>query len=267
MFGRYGYRRITALLQLEGWPVGHTRVETIWRREGLKVPKRQRPRRRLWPGDGSCIRLRPLHKNPVWAYDFVAACTHDGRPLRFLTIVDEFTRECLAIDVERKLGSEDVMERLADLFIHRGVPDHIRSDNGSEFTAKDIRSWLERLGVKTLFIEPGSPWENGYNESFNGRLRDEHLNGEMFDTRLEAKVLTERWRYQYNHIRPHSSPGYRPPAPVAILPAALDPAKTGPDDGGARLAPLRYAPRGSASLAAPPPTALPHSLIQPFPLT
>jgi len=170
-YGRYGYRRITALLRAEGWWVNHKRVERIWRQEGLKVPAKQPKRRRLWLGDGSCIRLRPTHRNHVWSYDFVMDRTADGRVIRMLTIVDEFTRESLAIDVARKLTSEDVLERLSDLFVRRGVPDHIRSDNGSEFTAKRVREWLKRVGVKTLYIEPGSPWENGYVESFNGKLR------------------------------------------------------------------------------------------------
>ena len=180
-YGRYGYRRITALLRSEGWWVNHKRVERIWRQEGLKVPARQPKRRRLWLGDGSCIRLRPTHRNHVWSYDFVMDRTADGRSFRMLTIVDEFTRECLAIDVSRKLTSEDVLERLSDLFVCNGVPDHIRSDNGSEFTATRVREWLGRVGVKTLYIEPGSPWENGYIESFNGKLRDELLARELFD--------------------------------------------------------------------------------------
>ncbi len=217
-FGRYGYRRITALLRWEGWRVNHKRVQRIWRQEGLKVPKKQPKRGRLWLNDGSCVRLRPQHADHVWAYDFVLARTHDGRALRMLTLVDEFTRECLAIDVARRLDSEDVLERLAWLFVTRGVPKHIRSDNGSEFTARSVREWLKRLGVGTLFIEPGSPWENGYVESFNGKLRDELLNREIFFTLTEAKVLIERWRQEYNTIRPHSSLGYRPPAPAAIMP-------------------------------------------------
>ena len=225
-YGRYGYRRITGLLRNEGWRVNPKRIARIWRREGLKVPKRHRPRRRLWLGDGSCIRLRPQHKDHVWAYDFVATRTHDGRALRLLTIVDEFTRECLAIDVARRLTSEDVLARLTELFVFRGVPDHIRSDNGSEFTAKEVRRWLARLGVRTLYIEPGSPWENGYCESFNGKLRDELLDGEIFDTLEEARVLVERWRRQYNEIRPHSALGYRPPAPVAIEPRPRMPSST-----------------------------------------
>jgi len=220
-YGRYGYRRITALLHWEGWRVNHKRVERIWREEGLKVPKKQPKRRRLWFNNGSCFRLRPTHRDHVWSYDFVADRTSDGRPIRMLTVVDEFSRECLAIDVAKRLTSEDVLERLSDLFVHRGVPEHIRSDNGSEFTAKCVREWLGRVGVKTLFIEPGSPWENGYVESFNGKLRDELLEREAFDTLLEAKVLIERWRQHYNTVRPHSSLGYRPPAPEALQPCAV----------------------------------------------
>jgi putative transposase len=217
-YGRYGYRRVTKLLHRRGWRVNHKRIERLWRQEGLKVPQKQPKRRRLWFNDGSCVRLRPAYRNHVWSYDFVQARTHDGRAFRMLTIIDEFTRECLAIDVARKLTSEDVLERLSDLFIRRGVPDFVRSDNGPEFTAKRVKDWLERVEVKTLFIEPGSPWENGYVESFNGKLRDELLNGEIFDTLLEAKVLIERWRIEYNTIRPHSALGYRPPAPEATQP-------------------------------------------------
>ncbi len=216
-YGRYGYRRITALLQMEGWKVNHKRVERIWRSEGLKVPQRQPKRRRLWFNDGSCIRLRPEHPDHVWSYDFVQHHTHDGRKFRILTILDEYTRQSLAIDVERRLNRESVLDRLTDLFIRRGVPEYIRSDNGSEFTAKIVREWLSAVGVKTLYITPGSPWENGYIESFNGKLRDELLNREIFDTLLEAKVLIGRWRHEYNHIRPHSSLGYIPPAPEAIM--------------------------------------------------
>ena len=217
-YGRYGYRRITALLRSEGWQVNHKRVERIWRQEGLKVPTRQPKRRRLWLNDGSCIRLRPQYPNHVWSYDFVLHHTSDGRRFRMLTIIDEFTRQCLAIDVDRRLNHETVLDRLTELFIRRGTPDYIRSDNGSEFTAKAVREWLTDVGVETLYFTPGSPWENGYNESFNGKLRDEVLNVEIFDTLLEAKDLIERWRREYNHVRPHSSLGYRPPAPEAILP-------------------------------------------------
>ncbi len=230
-YGRYGYRRVTALLHWEGWRVNHKRVERLWRREGLKVPQKQPKRGRLWLNDGSCLRLRAEYPNHVWSYDFVFDRTHDGRPLRMLTIVDEYTRECLAIDVERKLGSNDVLDRLADLFVHGRTPDYIRSDNGPEFTAHAVRRWLERVGVKTLFIAPGSPWENGYVESFNGKFRDEFLNGEMFYTLMEAKILIERWRRVYNGLRPHSALGYRPPAPEAVQPL---PPRSAPPRGAAR---------------------------------
>ena len=216
-YGRYGYRRITALLNERGWQINHKRVERIWRQEGLKVPKKQPKRGRLWLNDGSCIRLRPAHKDHVWSYDFVTARTADGRAFRMLTIIDEYTRECLAILVARKIKAQDVIDVLFELFIFRGIPKHIRSDNGPEFTAKAVRKWLERLGVKTLFIEPGSPWENGYIESFNGKLRDELLNREIFTTLTEAKVLIEEWRKEYNQVRPHSSLGYKPPAPEAKM--------------------------------------------------
>ncbi len=194
-YGRYGYRRITAMLRRLGWKVNHKRVERIWRREGLKVPRKQPKRGRLWLTDGSCVRLRPAHRNHVWAYDFVAARTHDGRPFRILTIIDEYTRECLAIKVARS----------------------IRSDNGPEITARVVRNWLPRVGASPLFIEPGSPWENGYVESFNGKLRDEFLDREIFYTLKEAQVLIEQWRKLYNEIRPHSALGYKPPAPATML--------------------------------------------------
>jgi len=215
-YGRYGYRRVTALLQGESWQVNHKKVERIWRREGLKVPKKQPRRRRLWLNDGSCIRLRPEHKDHVWSYDFVTTRTSEGRSFRMLNIIDEYSRECLAILVRRQITSQDVIDVLFELFIFRGIPEHIRSDNGPEFTAKAVRNWLERLGVKTLFIEPGSPWENGYVESFNGKLRDELLNRDVFTTLMEANILIEQWRKEYNQVRPHSALGYRPPAPEAV---------------------------------------------------
>ena len=183
----------------------------------MKVPKKQPKRSRLWLNDGSCVRRRPEHRNHVWAYDFVQDRTHDGKAFRILTVIDEYSRECLALKVARKQKSTDVLEVLSDLFILKGIPEYIRSDNGPEFTAIMLREWLAKIGAKTLFIEPGSPWENGYNESFNGKLRDELLNGEIFYTLKEAKVLIEEWRKTYNTIRPHSSIGYRPPAPEAVL--------------------------------------------------
>lgn len=217
-YGRYGYRQITGMLRLEGWRVNHKRVERIWRQEGLKVPQKQPKRRRLWLNDGSCIRLRPERRNHVWTYDFVSDRTHDGRPVRMLTVLDEYTRECLAIRVERQLKANEVIEELSHLMVERGTPEHLRSDNGSEFTAEAVRDWLAGVGVKTLYIEPGSPWENGYIESFNGKLRNELLNGEIFDTLTEAKVIIEDWRRHYNTKRPHSSLGYRPPAPESHYP-------------------------------------------------
>jgi len=216
-YGRYGYKRITALLRVQGWSVNHKRVERIWRQEGLKVPQKHKKRGRLYLNNGSCIRLRACWPNHVWSYDFVADQLIDGTKIRTLTVVDEYTRECLALRTGYKLKSDDVMDVLTDLFITRGIPDHIRSDNGAEFTSKAIQAWLPKLGVKTLYITPGSPWENGYNESFNGRLRDEFLNGEIFYTLKEAQVMIERWRHHYNHIRPHSSLGYKPPAPLARM--------------------------------------------------
>ena len=191
-YGRYGYRRITALLQTEGWRVNHKRVERLWRQEGLQVPAKQPKRDRLWLNNGSCLRLKPLFAGHVWSYDFVLERTQDGRAFRILNVIDEFTRECLAVKVARQLDHEDVQECLAVLFCARGVPVHLRSDNGSEFIAKSLRAWLDRLQVKPLFIEPGSPWENGYIESFNGKMRDELLNREIFYTLLEAQVLIER---------------------------------------------------------------------------
>ncbi|MEJ0094560.1 MAG: IS3 family transposase [Methylocella sp.] len=215
-YGRYGYRRITAMLWERGWKINVKRVERIWRREGLKVPARQPKRGRLWLNDGSCVRLRPQCPNHVWSYDFVEDRTHDGRKYRMLNIIDEFTRECIAIRINRQLKAADVIDVLSDLFILRGVPVHIRSDNGPEFIAKALRDWIAAVGAKTAYIMPGSPWENGYCESFNSKLRDELLNGEIFYTLKEAKVVIERWRRHYNTVRPHSSLGYKPPAPETL---------------------------------------------------
>lgn len=222
-YGRYDYRRVTGLLKNDGWQVNHKRVERIWRAEGLKVPQKQPKKGRLWLNDGSCMRLRAEYPRHVWSYDFVADRTHDGRAFRMLNIIDEYTRECLAIRVGRSLKTEDVQAVLTELFCVRGVPVHLRSDNGSEFSNQQIRIWLNELGAKTLFIEPGSPWENGYIESFNGKLRDELLNREIFYSLQEAKVIIEQWRKEYNTIRPHSALHYRPPAPEAVLMPQLAP--------------------------------------------
>jgi len=212
-YGRYGYRTVTDLLRREGWGVGKDGVYTIWRQEGLKVPTKQPKRARLWRADGSCLRLRPAYRNHVWSYDFVADRTHDGRPFRILNILDEYTRECLASVAARRIRSHDVLLILTDLFLRRGIPTHIRSDNGPEFIAQQLRSWLTRMGIGPLYIEPGSPWENGYCESFNGKMRDQLLNGELFYTLKEAQTIIERWRMHYNTVRPHSSLGGQPPAP------------------------------------------------------
>lgn len=216
-YGRYGYRRIHALLQREGWRINHKRVERIWREEGLKVPQRHPKKGRLYFNDGSCIRLRPCWKNHVWSYDFVAERLMSGRKIRLLTVLDEYTRKCLAIEVDYHLTSNDILDTLSKLFMVEGVPDYIRSDNGSEFKASHLREWLKALKVKTAYIEPGSPWENGYNESFNGKLRDELLNGEVFYSLKEAQVLIEQWRQHYNQVRPHSALGYKPPASIAYI--------------------------------------------------
>jgi transposase InsO family protein len=222
-YGRYGYRRIAALLRDAGWHVNDKRIERLWHREGLKVPSKQPKKSRLWLNDGSCVRLRAEHPNHVWSYDFVHCRTDDGRVFRTLNLIDEFTRECLAIRVKRKLNSVDVIDVLTDQFILRGVPSFIRSDNGPEFIAEAVRTWITAVGAKTAYIEPGSPWENGYVESFNARLRDELLNGEIFYTLKEAQIVIEDWRSHYNHKRPHSSLNYRPPAPEVIIPLPQEP--------------------------------------------
>lgn len=225
-YGRYGYRRITALLKADGWHINHKRVERIWREEGLKVPKRQPKKGRLYLHDGSCVRLRPCWEKHVWSYDFVSDRLHNHKKFKMLTIIDEYTRECLAIKVGYPMKAEQVLEALAELFTERGFPDYIRSDNGAEFTAKSVQDWLKIMGVKTAFITPGSPWENGFNERFNGSLRDEVLNQEMFYSMAEARAIIEQWRQHYNQIRPHSSLGYRPPAPKVIATQEAKPSST-----------------------------------------
>jgi transposase InsO family protein len=217
-YGRYGYRQVTDLLQMEGWAVGKDRVYSIWQREGLKVPQKQPKRSRLWLADGSLIRHRPEYKNHVWSYDFVSEQTHDGRKFKILNIIDEHSRECLAAHFARRIRSQDVILILADLFLKHGIPKHIRSDNGPEFIAKKLVEWIKLLEVQPLFIQPGSPWENGYCESFNGKMRYELLNGEIFYSLLEAKIVIEQWRIHYNTKRPHSSLGGRPPAPQTFQP-------------------------------------------------
>ena len=216
-YGRYGYRRIAVLLRDAGWQVSDGRVERLWRREGLKVPSKQPKKSRLWLNDGSCVRLRPERPNHVWSYDFVHCRTDDGKAFRTLNILDEFNRECLAIKVARKLNSNNVIDVLSDLFILRGVPGFIRSDNGPEFIAQAVRDWIGAVGARTAYIEPGSPWENGYVESFNARFRDELLNREIFYSLREAQIIIEGWRKHYNTKLPHSALGYRPPAPETVV--------------------------------------------------
>jgi putative transposase len=218
--GRLGYRKIAEMLRsTAGWIVNDKRVERIWRREGLKVPAKQSKQGRIWSADGSCIRLRAERPNHVWSYDFVEDRTHEGRKYRMLNLIDEFTHECLAIRVDRKLKSTDVIDLLSDQFILRGVPEHIRSDNGPEFVAKAVQDWVRAVGTKTAYLERGSPWENGFIESFNARLRDELLDGEIFYSLAEARIVIESWRRHYNTVRPHGSLGYKPPAPEVFIPA------------------------------------------------
>jgi transposase InsO family protein len=212
---RFGYRRIWALLRAEGFTVNRKRVHRLWKRQGLKVPQKQHKKRRLGSSDNGITRRRASHKDHVWAWDFIHDRTEDGRPLKWLSVVDEYTRECLALEVRRSFASGDVIDVLRELSLIRGAPLHVRSDNGPEFIARAIRSWLESARVATLYIEPGSPWENGYAESFHGRLRDELLDAELFTCLAEAKMLSVQWRLEYNHRRPHSSLGYVTPASFA----------------------------------------------------
>jgi putative transposase len=224
---RYGYRRVWALLRRKGWRINRKRVHRLWKRNGLKVPVKRHKKRRLGCSDNGCIRQRAAQRNHVWAWDFIFDRTSNGRSIKWLSVIDEFTRECLALEVERNMRAGDVIDVLIELSAVRGVPMHIRSDNGPEFIAVAIRSWLKAAKIDALYIEPGSPWENGYAESFHSKLRDELLAVEVFDTLSEAKALGMTWRLEYNHRRPHSSLGYKTPAsfaaslapaPVATLP-------------------------------------------------
>jgi len=223
---RYGYRRITALLRVEGWCVNRKRVYRLWRQEGLKVPSKRRKCKRLGDSENGCLRRRAEHINPVWSYDFVADQTEDGRRLKMLVVLDEYTRESLTIEVQRRIKAREVLATLEYLFAVRGAPQYLRSDNGPEFVAEAIQTWLKKSGVHTLYIAPGSPWENAYIESFNSRFRDELLNAEVFGNLREAKVLVEDYRRRYNHHRPHSSLNYATPAAFAA--ACLAPASAGP---------------------------------------
>jgi putative transposase len=217
---RYGYRRVWALLRREGWKVNKKRVHRLWREQGLKVPQKQRKRRRLAQEGGSengCTKRKAEHKDHVWSYDFVMDRTENGRTLKMMPVVDEYTRECLCIEVERSITAKEVVKTLAALFARRGEPAFIRSDNGPEFIAKAVKRWLEVSGVKTLYIEPGAPWQNAYDaETFNSRFGDELLKREVFTSLLEAQVLVEEYRNHYNQQRPHSAlPGYLTPVEFA----------------------------------------------------
>ena len=221
---RYGYRFMVAILRREGWRVNRKRVFRLWQQEGFQVPRKQRKKRRLGSRAGGCVRRRAEHKDHVWAWDFVFDRTANGRSLKWLSIVDEYTRECLALEVDRGMTSEDVLDVLRDLFVIRGVPKHIRSDNGPEFIAQAIRQFLSAAGVGTLYIEPGSPWQNGYAESFHSRLRSELLDAEIFENVRQAQALAAAWQSDYNHYRPHSSLDYQTPAEFAAACAASAPA-------------------------------------------
>jgi putative transposase len=240
---RYGYRRIWALLRREGWRVNRKRVYRLWRQQGLKVPRKQRKKRRLGGSANSCARRPAGHKDHVWAWDFLHDRTSDGRPLKWFTLVDEYTRECLALEVGRGMTAKAVSAVLAGVVRERGAPGHIRSDNGPEFIAKGIRAWMSRAGLETLYIEPGAPWENGYAESFNSKVRDELLNAEEFASLLEARVLAGQWKQQYNHVRPHSALGYRTPAEFgAMVPRAGAAQRSRPEEPSVTVDPTLTAP-------------------------
>lgn len=221
---RFGYRQVARLLRLEGFRVNNKRVYRIWRQEGLKVPRKRRKKRSLGTGANACHRRRATHANHVWTWDFIFDRTESGQTLKVFTIVDEYTRRCITLDVSRSFTGEDIINRLSELFVMYGMPDHIRSDNGTEFIANAIRSWLKKLGVETLYIEPASPWENGYAESFHSRLRDELLAVELFTSLTHARACAAAWREDYNNYRPHSSLGGLPPEEFARRCAASVPA-------------------------------------------
>ena len=237
-YPRFGSERVHQLLLGTGWRVNFKRVHRLWKQEHLQVPGKQRKRRRL-PEQSAhgCVRHRARHRNHVWSYDFLTDRTEDGKQLKLLVVIDEFTRECLAAEVGRTFTARDVMLTLQYLFAIRGAPEHIRSDNGPEFIAKELQRWLERASVQTLYIQKASPWENGYVESFNGKLRDELLNRELFLSVPEARFVLDEWRLEYNHRRPHSGlktlrPRISQPvwaSEVAGCAATNDPARLGPE--------------------------------------
>ena len=216
-YGRYGYRKIAQLLLIEGWQVNHKKVARIWREEGLQLPHRHKKHKRLYHKDSSVIRLRPQYANHIWSVDFVHDKLSNGRPYKMLTVLDECTREALCVAAKPKMNTHDVLDILYRLILHRGKPEHIRSDNGSEFIATSLQGWLNKLGITPLHIYPGSPWENGYNERFNGTLREEVLNREWFHTIKQAQVCINIWLKEYNHTRPHHALNMRPPVPETLI--------------------------------------------------
>ena len=228
-YGRYGYRKIAQLLRVEGWHVNHKKVERLWREEGLQLPARHKKRKRLYHKDSSVIRLRPQCQNHIWSVDFVHDKLSSGRPYKMLTVLDEYTREALSVTVQAKMGAADVLEVLYRLILKHGKPEHIRSDNGREFIAGSLQDWLIKVGIKPMQIYPGSPWENGYNERFNGTLRREVLNAEWFTSLHQAQTVINTWLRQYNHIRPHQALNMHPPVPETLLEKAKI---TGLYDGG-----------------------------------
>ena len=228
-YGCYGYRKVAKLLRIEGWNVNHKKVERLWQEEGLQLPHRHRKRKRLYHKDSSVIRLRPTHPNHIWSIDFVHDKLSNGRAYKMLTVLDEYTRQGLCVAAMFSMGSTQVLEVLYPLLLKHGTPEYIRSDNGPEFIAAPLQEWLRRVGIKPIQIYPGSPWENGYNERFNGTLRREVLNAEWFTTIEQAQIVINQWLRQYNHIRPHQALGMRPPVPETLLEKSQI---SGPEQGG-----------------------------------
>lgn len=215
-YGRYGYRKIAELLSVQGWRINHKKVERIWREEGLQLPQRHKKRKRLYHEDSSVIRLRPRYPNHIWSIDLVHDRLANGRRYKMLTVLDEYTRQALCVTAGARMASADVLEALYPLLLKHGKPDYLRSDNGPEFIARPLQQWLIRVGIRPIQIYPGSPWENGYNERFNGTLRAEVLNAEWFSTIKQAQIVINQWLRQYNHIRPHQALNMRPPVPETL---------------------------------------------------
>lgn len=225
---RRGRRYVMDLLHQEGWSIGTRRMKRLWRAEGLLVPQKRVKRRRIGTGLNGIVRRRATRKNEVWGMDFIQDRTADGRPFRLLVVLDEHTRECLAIEVRRTFRGEQIVTVLDELTAIRGAPAHIRSDNGPELVSRAVKAWCEESGTGALYIDPGSPWQNGIVESFNGRLRDELLSSEIFDTLAEARYLADRWRLHYNHRRIQRTLGKQTPAAYAAMCPAVPPLRLAP---------------------------------------